>query len=80
MPVIRAQGKRPVEEHLFTFPIGDAVLRPILADVSIVPIEAFALREELEPDHDRPYIAFIYSASSGPAPRRTHETGLKRLE
>jgi hypothetical protein len=77
MTVIGTESKRSVEEHFFTLPIGDAVLRPILADVSIVPIEAFALREELEPDHVMLYIAFIYVAST-PAARRTAETRLKR--
>lgn len=40
------------------------MLRPVLANVSIVPVETFALCKELESHHGKMYIAFVYVTSS----------------
>jgi len=60
---IGAKCEGLVEKDLFNFPVRDSVLRPVLADVSIVPIASFPLGR-VKLDHIVMYIEDIYSKSS----------------
>jgi hypothetical protein len=56
--------KRSVEEDFLAFPIRDSMLLPVLANVAVVPIEAFAFDYQTEIDHALMYIANVYASSS----------------
>jgi len=67
MARIGGESQRLIEKDFFAFPIRNAMSRPILANVSVIPVEALAGREEfLESRHRHEmYISSIYKSQEG---------------
>ena len=53
-----------IEEGFLALPVGNAVLFPVLADVSIIPVKAFTFQEQIKQRHSAMYIGQVYAQSS----------------
>jgi len=66
---IAPERDRLIEKDFFDFPIRDSMLRPVLTDVSIVPVATFP-RGRVEIDH-RQCISEVYTDRQGFHPQMT---------